>query len=150
MLIPAFLANGDLPPGIHRATLDEIVQRFGQSSPQRELVTQRLTLVHELAIGTGKLHRFIIFGSYVTTKLAPNDVDIILVMRDDFQESDYSREVLPMLDHQRAQRELGASVFWIRRGAILLETVDEFIASWQVTRELRKRGIVEVVIEETA
>jgi predicted nucleotidyltransferase len=105
--------------------------------------------VHELASGTGKLECFIIFGSYVTAKPDPNDVDIILVMRDDFQEQDYTDEVLPVLDHQRSQRELGASVFWTRPAAVLLESVDEFVAYWQVTRELGSRGIIEVVVEAT-
>ena len=71
----------------------------------------------------------------------------ILIMRDDFREPDYTEELLPVLDHLRAQRELGASVFWTRVGAVLLETVDEFVAHWQVKRDLSRRGIVEVVSE---
>ena len=70
-------------------------------------------------------------------------------MRDDFQEQDYTDEVLPVLNHLRSQRELGASVFWTRPGAVLLETVDEFVAYWQVTRQLGRRGIIEVVAEAT-
>ena len=49
-------------------------------------------------------------------------------------------EVLPVFNHLRSQRELGASVFWTRPGAVLLETVDEFVAYWQVTRELGRRA----------
>src|SRR6266850_5224070 len=150
MPLPELDSHGDLPIGVHRASLDEVLARFGHSTPQRQLVTARLSRVHELAKGTGKLERFIVFGSYVTAKPDPNDVDIILVMRDDFQEHDYTDEVLPVLDHLRSQRELGASVFWTRPGAVLLETVDEFVAYWQVTRELGSRGIIEVVAEATA
>lgn len=149
MPLPEFDSHGDLPIGVHRASLDEVVARFGHDTPQRQLVSARLLRVHELASGTGKLERFIIFGSYVTAKPDPNDVDIILVMRDDFQEQDYTDEVLPVLDHLRSQRELGASVFWTRPGAVLLETFDEFVAYWQVTRELGRRGIIEVVAEAT-
>jgi len=89
----------------------------------------------------------VIFGSYVTTKPNPNDVDIIMIMRDDFREDDYSEEVLPLLDHRRAQQELGASIFWTRPEAVLLETVDQVIARWQVRRDLGKRGIVELISE---
>ena len=149
MPLPEFDSNGDLPTGVHRASLDEALARFGHDTPQRQLVTARLLRVHELASGTGKLERFVIFGSYVTAKPDPHDVDIILVMRDDFQEQDYTDEVLPVFDHLRSQRELGASVFWIRSGAVLLETVDQFVAHWQVTRELGRRGIIEVVAEVT-
>ena len=52
--------------------------RFGHGTPQRHLVTSRLRHIYALAHVTGKLQRFVIFGSYVTAKLEPNDVDIIL------------------------------------------------------------------------
>ena len=149
MPLPAFDNRGDLPVGVHQATLAEVIERFGHGAPQRELVMARLLHIYELAQRTGKLLRFIIFGSYVTTKPEPNDVDIVLIMRDDFREEDYTEDVLPVLNHLRAHDELGASVFWTRPGAGLLETVDEFIAHWQTTRELTSRGIVEVSSEET-
>lgn len=148
MPLPAFDGRGDLPAGVHRATLAEVIARFGQGTSQRELVTARLVHIYELTRATGKLLHFVIFGSYVTTKPEPNDVDIVLIMRDDFCEEDYTEEVLPVFNHLRAQGELGASVFWTRPGAGLVETVDEFIAHWQTTRELTSRGIVEVISEE--
>jgi hypothetical protein len=146
MALPAFDSRGDLPEGVYRATLAEVIARFGHSTPQRELATTKLVHIYELARQTGKLERFVIFGSYVTNKSAPNDIDIILIMRDDFRQADYTEDVLPVFNHQRAQDELGASVFWTRPGAVLLETVDEFIAYWQRTRDLTRRGIVEVIL----
>ncbi len=79
--------------------------RFGHGTVQRRLVIAQLERVYELMRHTGKLDRFIIFGSYVTSKPTPNDVDIILIMRDDFQEQDYTEEILPVFDHPRAQRD---------------------------------------------
>jgi hypothetical protein len=149
MPLPDFNVLGDLPEGIHQASLEEALTRFGYGTAQRRLVTARLKHVYELVQRTDKLVRCVIFGSYVTAKPAPNDVDIILIMRDDFQEQDYTAELLPILDHLRAQRELGVSVFWTRPGALLLETVDEFLAHWQVKRDLSRRGIVEIVVEAT-
>jgi hypothetical protein len=147
MPLPAFDIRGDLPVGVHQATLTEVLARFDHGTPQRELVTTRLVRVYELAQRTGKLLRFIIFGSYVTAKPEPNDIDIILVMRDDFREEDYTEDVLPVFNHLRAHDELGVSVFWTRPGAVLLETVDDFIAFWQVKRDLTAHGIIEVVEE---
>ena len=46
--------------------------------------THPLQQIYHLARATRKLERLILFGSYITAKLDPNDVDIILVMRDDF------------------------------------------------------------------
>lgn len=147
MPLPEFDRAGDLPLGVHQASIDEVIARFGQSTLQRQVVTARLLRVYERASGTGKLERFIIFGSYVTAKPNPNDVDIILVMRDDFREEDHTDDMRTVLNHLRVQRELGASVFWTRAGAVLLETVDEFVAFWQVTRDQGTRGIVEVILE---
>jgi hypothetical protein len=149
MPLPKLDSHGDLPIGVHQASLDEVISRFGYGTAQRRLVTKRLLRIHKLAEGTGKLERFIIFGSYVTAKLNPNDVDIILIMRDDFREDDYTDDVLPVFNHLRAKRELGASVFWTRPAAVLLETVDEFVAYWQVTRDFGRRGIIDLVFETT-
>lgn len=147
MPLPSFDEQGDLPVGVHRSTMTEVIERFGTHTLQRQLVTARLKRIYELAQQTGKLQRFVIFGSYVTTKPAPNDVDIILVMQDDLTEQDYAPDVFPMFDHLRAQRELGASLFAIRPGFIFGETVDDFIAHWQIKRDLTDHGIVEIIVE---
>jgi hypothetical protein len=147
MPLPAFDSCGDLPVGVHQATLAEVIERFGHGTPQRELVTARLVLIYELAQRTGKLLRFVIFGSYVTMKPEPNDVDIILVMADDFTEQDYDPDLFPVFEHMRAQQELGASIFVVRPGFVIGETVDDFIAHWQVTRDKSRHGIVEVIPE---
>ena len=149
MPLPAFNNRGDLPEGVYKASLDEVVARFGHGTPPRQLVTARLRRIYALAHATEKMQRFVIFGSYVTAKLEPNDVDIIVV-RDDFREQDYDPEVFPMFHHRRAQQELGASIFVIRPAFLFGETVDDFIAHWQITREMSRRGIVEVVAEEAA
>ena len=44
----------------------------------------------------------------------------------------------------RAAEAFGASVFWIRPALLVLETLEEFIAHWQITRDQTRRGIVEV------
>ena len=92
MPLPELDHYGDLPVGVHQASLDEVIARFGHGTPQRQLVTTRLLRIYDLARGTGKLERFVIFGSYVTAKPNPNDVDIILIMRDDFREPECDEE----------------------------------------------------------
>lgn len=148
MPIPEFDNHGDLPLGVHKASLEEVIERFGQGTPQRQLVTARLLRIYELAQRTGKLQRLVIFGSYVTAKLSPNDIDIILVMRDEFVTSDCDEENEPMFDHLRSQQVFGASIFWIYTFSVLLETVDEFIAYWQTKRDEGKHGIIEVIWED--
>ncbi len=147
MMLPPFDSQGDLPVGLYPATLTEVVARFGHGTPQRELVTASLLRVYELAQQTGKLLRFIIFGSYVTAKPTPNDVDIVLVMTDDFTGQDYDPSRFPVFEHLRAQQELGVSLFVIRPGFVIGETVETFITHWQRKRDQSRRGIVEVTPE---
>jgi predicted nucleotidyltransferase len=144
MPLPEFNSQGDLPPGVYRATLNEVVARFGRGTAQRQRVTERLRRIFQLAQATGKLDRLIIFGSYVTSKLEPNDVDVVIVFQDSFEVSAVAPETRMLLDHERAEATFGASIFWIRPAMIFLETFDEFIAGWQVKRDQTKRGIVEV------
>ena len=103
----------------------------------------RLARIHRVAQATGHLARFVIFGSFVTSKSEPNDVDIFLIMGDAFDASQLRAEARLLFDHGAAQAHFGASVFWLRRLAAWPDeqTAVEF---WQVKRGGGRRGIVEV------
>jgi len=145
MPLPNLDASGDLPPGVHCATLDEVLRRFGAADGQRGACTRRLSHIYELAQRTGHLQRFVIFGSYITARTDPNDVDVVLVMDDAFRLEDCPIEARGLFEHALAQARYGASIFWIRPGMLIGESVEEFIAYWQMKRDGSKRGIVEVV-----
>ena len=92
---------------------------------------------------TGRLRRFIVFGSFVTAKSEPNDVDVFLVMDDTFDLDQVAGEARLIFDHPAAQAYFGASVFWLRRLAAL-PNEDEAILSWQLKRDGMRRGIVDI------
>jgi hypothetical protein len=141
---PAFNELGDLPVGVHRATLAEVIAHFGHGTVQRVAITARLERIYALARRTGSLQRFILFGSYVTTAPNPRDVDIFLVMRGGFQPRDTPSEAQRLFRHDTAQDELGASIFWVNAETSFADTED-LIIGWQTRRDLQRRGIVEVV-----
>ena len=143
MPLPSVGKTGDLPQGVHRASLQEVLNQFGQATRQRTLVGMRLKRVCELATATGHLKRFIVFGSFVTAKLEPNDVDVFLVMLDAFDLSQVTGEARLVFDHPSAQAHFGASVFWLRQLAALPDE-EEAVLGWQLTRDGTRRGIVEV------
>jgi hypothetical protein len=144
MPLPDFNEFGDLPEGNHPASLAEVVARFGSGTPQRTAVTERLQRIYQLAAATGHLDRLVVFGSYVSEVSEPNDIDVILVMQNDFRSEDCSAESIVLFDHARAHDELGASIFWIRPDMLLGEPLEQFLAAWQVKRDGRRRGIVEI------
>mgnify|MGYP007034354175 CR=1 FL=1 len=75
-LLPPLDEFGYLPGGIHPCTLEEVVTRFGSGSPEREVETQELLDFVEWARRAG-IVRLVVNGSYVSAKIAPNDVDIV-------------------------------------------------------------------------
>jgi len=46
---PAFNEFGDLPVGVYRATLAEVIAHFGHGTAQRIAITARLEHIYELA-----------------------------------------------------------------------------------------------------
>ncbi|HXH09584.1 MAG TPA: hypothetical protein VNP04_07480 [Alphaproteobacteria bacterium] len=146
MPLPPFTASGDLPPGVYRVTLREALEHFGRSSLQRRIVAQRLERIYRVAQATGHLARFVVFGSFVTSKVAPNDVDVFLVMEDTFDATHLTGEALLLFDHAAAQAYFGGSVFWLRRLAAL-GGEHSAIEDWQITRDGSRRGILEIVLE---
>ena len=144
MPLPNLNHDGELPEGIHQATIDEVVARFGSGTEQRIIVTERLQRIYQLAKATGHLQQLLIFGSYITAKPKPNDIDVVIIFDDNFDMTVCSEDVKKLLNHQQAATEFGGSVFWIRPSLLFLETIDEFIAGWQVKRDGTRRGIIEV------
>lgn len=146
MALPAFDANGDLPVGVHQTSLREVLARFGVGSAQRQIVAKRLEHIYQVARGVGQLARFVVFGSFVTNKRYPNDVDVFLLMEDSFDSSQLQGETQLLFDHAAAQDHFGASVFWLRRLAAL-HGEQAAIEDWQVKRGGGQRGIIEIVAE---
>ena len=145
---PAFDEDGDLPIGIHQATLAEILQHFGTGTSQRERIGQQLERIFALVNRTGQVVRFIVFGSFVTAKPNPGDVDIFLLMEDSFDVTRVQDETALVFNPQRVQDVLGASVFWIRKQG-LMNSEQEAVEDWQIKRDNSRRGIVEVIPDDS-
>jgi hypothetical protein len=134
-MLPPFDDYGNLPPGIHPSTLDEIVQRFGSGSEERIVQIKELVQFIDWARNAG-IRRIIINGSFVTGKLRPNDVDVI---------------VLPGPDYPK-EKPLGDSeVLWPFL-QVIVAADDEDMSNWAVKdfgtdRQNRSKGVVELIYE---
>ena len=143
-MLPPFNERGDLPPGIHQADWDEVEARFSGGFARRPLF-RTLRHVHALAAKTCHLERFLVFGSFVTDKDAPGDVDVVLVMAEAFRLEEAPRESRTLFSHADADARFGASVFWVRRGILPEPEMAGFLKFWQTRRDGVARGIVEVI-----
>ena len=93
--------------GVHRASLRQVEERLGTGTPQRRRVFLRLERLYSIARGTGHLSRIVVFGSFVTTKADPNDVDVFLLMADNFDVSTATGETRLLFDHLAADAHFG-------------------------------------------
>ena len=73
-MIPEFNAHGLLPEGVHSATLEEVLERFGGNDRRGQLLTGLVEALRLLrAAGCQRVY---INGSFVTSKERPNDIDV--------------------------------------------------------------------------
>lgn len=147
MKFPRFNENGDLPVGIYQATLPEVLEHFGKGSLQRQLVAGRLKKIYFFARATDQVLRFIVYGSFVTDKENPNDLDIFMLMKDDFNPDEVSGKSRLIFKHLTTQEYEGASIFWGTKSGIIGDA-DEFVKGWQIKRDKTRRGIIEVEIND--
>jgi hypothetical protein len=145
MTLPPLNEHGDLPMGIHAATWSEMEIRFGSNTPARIRAFYKLKLLHKLASLTGRLTRFLVFGSVVSDKAEPRDVDVVLIMAVDFKLEECPREAKTLFDHADADAKFGASGFWLREGMLSQELMKDFFDVWQTRRDGKQRGMLEVI-----
>jgi hypothetical protein len=142
-VLPDFTAEGDLPAGVHIADWKEFASRFGTSSPRRLWLIGRLQAVLAIALSTRKLRRVFVWGSFVTTKASPKDIDLLLILDDDFEVEHIPSVAQCVFDSVRAKLQFESDVFWAR-ASIGKESLDLWLDTYQITRGFRKRGIVEL------
>ena len=143
-MLPPLTAEGVLPPGVHLAPVTEIMARFGSHNAVRRDMAQRLQRILASAHGTGHLRRAFVWGSFVTAKPEPADVDLMFVMSADFRSEQCSPSVRQVFDGEAAERVLGATILWTRED-VPSSLLHAFLEQWQIDRGGRRRGIVEVL-----
>jgi len=146
-MIPKFEKGGNLPKGVHKATLDEVREIFGASSARRKWLIRNLEKIIDLAKTTGRLERVIVWGSFVSNKELPQDIDLLLIMKEDFVVDKMDLEVKRVFDYVQGRIAFNADIFWAK-SSIGEETINLWLETYQMTRDFESRGIVEVIIDD--
>ena len=126
---------------MHLADWKEFASRFGTSSPRRLWLLGRLQAVLAIALSTRKLRRVFVWGSFITAKASPKDIDLLLILDDDFEVEQIPSAAQCVFDSVRAKLLFESDVFWAR-ASIGKEALDLWLDTYQFSRDLRKRGIV--------
>jgi predicted nucleotidyltransferase len=66
----------------------------------------------DLASIDGRLRRVFVWGSFVTAKPVPKDLDILLIMEEDFQLEEIASEARAVFNSVRAKLLFESDVFW--------------------------------------
>jgi len=146
-MLPDFDKNGNLPKGVHKATFDEVRNVFGTGSARRKWLIENLKRIIELAKSTGKLERVVVWGSFVSNKEYPQDIDLLLIMSDDFVIDEVDFEVRKLFNYVKGRLTFNADIFWTKT-SIGEETINLWLETYQMTRDFEPRGIVEVILDD--
>ncbi len=142
-MIPEFNTDGNLPEGIYTTHEEEFLNRFGAGSARRKWLGERLQELFALAKSTGKLECIFVWGSFVSAKESPNDIDLLLLMSSDFQLENMSEVCKVLFDYIGAKVKFHTDVFW-SKSSIGKETLQLWLETYQTTKDFKRRGIVEV------
>ena len=134
-MLPPFDDFGNLPPGIHACSVEDLIGRFGSGSEERQAQINELLQFIEAAKTAG-VRRLMVNCSFVTGKLAPNDVDVVF---------------LPGPDYPRNSPELDADELVWPFLQIIVAADDADFEAWaarQFATDRRKRPkeVVEVIL----
>ena len=78
--LPDFNTDGYLEPGLYLVSLEETLARFGSGSVARERLGKLLRLIIERARNYHTIKRVLVWGSFVSNKLEPRDLDYSLIV----------------------------------------------------------------------
>jgi predicted nucleotidyltransferase len=145
-MIPEFTDSGCLPEGIYDCTMDETAVRFAtfQSSDRRPRLWSRFTAFIRQLKECGFVETVIVDGSFVTSKPAPSDIDLVLVVA---SSHDFSADLPPahysLLAQRRVRRRFGFDILVVKNDSENLEVALEFFQQIK-QRPGAKKGILRI------
>jgi hypothetical protein len=144
MPIPDLDADGLLPAGVFDCTMAEVRERFGsfRETDRRPRLFARLEELLAAMVKSGLFESVLIDGSFVTAAAAPNDIDLVAVLRPDH---DFERELAmaeyTLVSRALLRRRFGFDVILARRDSSLYDSYVEFFGRVRNAPGLRK-GLV--------
>jgi len=144
-MIPAPNAIGELPPGMHTATLEEVEAVF-VTTPRRRHLFEGLRRAIQNLHAAG-VRRIFIDGSFVTTKTDPNDIDGCWEWTEEVNLDLLDPVLLDFTQARRAmQDKYGVDFFlatWVEAGSEIT-----FLDFFQRNRADDPKGIVQLDLED--
>lgn len=137
-MIPDFEENGNLPPGIYVASIEELVKRFGGS---KSLVRSNLTKSLRTFYNFIKFEPCEVYinGSYTTNKLSPADIDILVIRSPEFL--DNINAMIRLGQFVKHRKDYGLHIKSLVKSRDD-ETIENSLEWFQHDRENKAKGII--------
>jgi hypothetical protein len=132
-LIPRLRPNGTLPPGMHTATIDELLAAFPARTQQRQIFNDSLRRAVEELRHLDPTLIIYVDGSYVTSKAEPNDIDLLIVTP-----TYVTQQILDYLDQVCPVEAVSLSIY------VELLTPNIMLNFFTTMRSGQAQGIVEL------
>ena len=127
----------------YTASLEEIRIRFGTSTPRRQFLFRQLQIVINHLLATSNVKQIYLFGSFVSRKTSPNDVDLFVVMNAGFSTVNLTGRTLDVFQHDVCRIRYHTDVFWVTE-AVGTDRIEDLLDVFSHDREGRDQSIFEV------
>ena len=126
-------------------TLEEVRQRYGESTPRRQFLFARLQTLVRLLLETGQLRHLYLFGSFTTAKPTPGDLDCLAVLAVGFTTMNLTSPHLEVFQHDACRLLYQADVFWVTE-AVAQEHIAAMFDVFSRNRNGAPQPIMEVTV----
>jgi predicted nucleotidyltransferase len=144
-MLPAFYDGEFLPDGEHPATWVEVVERFGGNA-KRKGFCDRLTKFLQQAKRCGFLKVYL-FGSFISARDDPGDVDLLWVHRQNLNYDRLSRECHDLVEHALMKAREGWDMFCCSDDPMV---IDYLMTGWRRDKApgRKPRGVIMLDLEQ--
>jgi predicted nucleotidyltransferase len=125
------------------ASLDDLRMRFGTSTPRRQFLFRQLEIVIDQLLITRSVKQIYLFGSFVSGKASPNDVDLLVVMNAGFSTTQLGGKVLELFQHDVCRIRYQADLFWVTE-VVGNARIEDLLEVFSRDREGRAQSVIEV------
>ena len=113
--------------------------RFATPSARRQWLGEQLRSVVARAQATGQLARVLLWGSFVTSKEVPNDLEVFLVMGTECAVEAFPAPAQVVFDHVQARLRCQADVLWTT-ASIAPQVLHLWLDTSQTGKDCTRRG----------
>jgi predicted nucleotidyltransferase len=138
-MLPAYYDGMYLPPGDHVATWDDVVERFCVNEKRQSFCRRlRAFLVRAKHCGFVKVY---LFGSFISAKDDPGDVDLLWVHRRNLDYDTLRGECRELVDYSGMKEREKWDMFCCSDDEV---TIDYFMCAWHTDKSPAKkqRGVI--------